>query len=448
MLFAAYFLAFAAVDTLTLPAEALLQVRAVAPLLIALGLITLAVSVALNPWRVDRVSDRFPHILQDTIIVALFAIAATVFQREKVLTTTAVGAVVIGFALQDTLGNLFAGLAIQIEKPFRVGDWVSVGSNADAMVTEITWRATKMRTRSGNFVVVPNSALAKDTVTNYSQPTADTRLELDVGVSYDTPPNEVKAVILDVLRNEPLIAGSHPPEVLVWDFAASSITYRIRVWRTEFTADDRIRDRVRTAIYYAFRRHNIEIPYPIETQLRRDLPPAPPSTDRETIEAAIEAAEIFSALTREQQGELAGLATAVLYGHGEPIVRQGEPGRSMFIVARGEAIVTAEPGRRELARIGEGGFFGEMSLLTGEARTATVTAAADCEAVEITTEAFRKFVLAEPSVLERITSLVATRRDELRRHLQAAAGAAGTGDESPRSLFDRVCRFLRLTPPG
>ena len=95
---------------------------------------------------------------------------ATLILRDRVMATTAVGAVVIGLALQDTLGNLFAGLAIQIEKPFRVGDWVTIGGQ-DGIVSEITWRATKMRTKAGNFVVVPNSMLAKDTITNYCEPT-------------------------------------------------------------------------------------------------------------------------------------------------------------------------------------------------------------------------------------------------------------------------------------
>src|SRR5947208_17117154 len=116
-------------------------------------------------------------IVQDAIVIALFGIVATLFMQEKVLATTAVGAVVVGFALQDTLGNLFAGLAIQIEKPFRVGHWVTIGGK-DGMVSEITWRATKIRTKQGNFVVVPNSALSRDTITNYSEPTLDTRVEV------------------------------------------------------------------------------------------------------------------------------------------------------------------------------------------------------------------------------------------------------------------------------
>src|SRR5690349_3789616 len=121
------------------------QAGVVAPLLLAFGAINAVVALAVNPWRADRLPDRFPTIVQDSIVIALFAVAATAVLQERVFAATAVSAVVIGLALQDTLGNFFAGLAIQIEKPFRVGQWVKVAGN-DGLVTEITWRATKLRT--------------------------------------------------------------------------------------------------------------------------------------------------------------------------------------------------------------------------------------------------------------------------------------------------------------
>ncbi len=153
--------------------------------------------------------ERFPNIVQDTIIIGLFLIVATVVMQEKFLTTSAVGAVVIGFALQDTLGNMFAGLAIQVEKPFRVGHWVAVGSY-EGLVTEVTWRATKLRTKTGNLVVLPNAFISKEAIVNYSEPAAPTRLEVVVGVSYDVPPNQVKAALIEAVANVPL-ALAEPP---------------------------------------------------------------------------------------------------------------------------------------------------------------------------------------------------------------------------------------------
>ena len=155
---------------------------ALARLAFVLAIVNLVVAVVVNPWRDDRPSDRVPAIVQDVTMLGLFTAIATVLMHEQLLTTSAVGAVVVGFALQDTLGNLFAGLAIQIEKPFKVGQWVRVGER-EGLVQEVTWRATKLRTKAGQFLIVPNSVIAKELLLNFSEPTEPTRIEVEVGAS-------------------------------------------------------------------------------------------------------------------------------------------------------------------------------------------------------------------------------------------------------------------------
>ena len=439
LLFGSYAAAAALAAYGPLPPEVAQQIRSFNPLLLALGLAVLIVVVTINPWREDRLPDRFPTIVQDAIVIALFALVATLFMQEKVLATTAVGAVVIGFALQDTLGNLFSGLAIQIEKPFRVGHWVTI-AGTEGLVSEVTWRATKIRTKAGNFVVVPNSVVAKETITNYSEPTHDTRLEVEVGASYDTPPNQVKAVIAQALRDEPLLVPGREPEILLVDFAASAITYRVRVWTADFAADMRVRDRVRSHIYYAFRRHGISIPYPVQVQI--DQPPVPPAGD-DGRARLIEGVEVLASLSGEQRAQLVASSRALLYEAGQVIVREGDPGASMFLVRRGEAAVRLAGADGEVARHGEGGFFGEMSLLTGDARSATVTAVTDCELIEIGAEEFRRVVLADAAVVERVTAAVAARRAELDQH-RATRPAGSATAEPAQNLVARVRRFLRL----
>ena len=441
LLFGAYAIAAALAAYGPLPPEVAQQIRSFNPLLLAFGLATLVVFVAINPWQEDRLPDRFPTIVQDAIVIALFALVAVLFMQEKILATTAVGAVVIGFALQDTLGNLFSGLAIQIEKPFRVGQWVTI-AGTDGLVSEVTWRATKIRTKAGNFVVVPNSVVAKETITNYSEPTHDTRLEVEVGASYDTPPNEVKAVIARALRDEPLLVPGREPEILIADFASSAITYRVRVWTTDFAADMRVRDRVRSHIYYAFRRHGISIPYPIQVQIEQEPPAAVPVDDHARARL-LDEVEILTSLTDEQRAQLVAASRALLYEAGQVIVREGDPGASMFVLRRGEASVTLAHTDGELARHREGGFFGEMSLLTGDARSATVTAVTDCELIEIGVEAFRRVVLADAAIVDRVTAAVAKRRAELDQH-RATRSSGSAVTETPQTLVARVRRFLRL----
>ena len=441
VLFGVYAVAAALAAYGPLPPDVAAQVRSFNPLLLAFGLAILVVVVAINPWREDRLPDRFPTIVQDAIVIALFAIVATLFMQEKVLATTAVGAVVIGFALQDTLGNLFSGLAIQIEKPFRVGHWVTI-AGTEGLVSEVTWRATKIRTKAGNLLVVPNSVVAKETITNYSEPSHDTRLEVEVGASYDTPPNEVKAVIAAALRNEPLLVSAREPEILITDFAASAITYRVRIWTADFAADMRVRDRVRSHIYYAFRRHGISIPYPIQVQIDQPPPATAPADDAGRA-GVLETVGILSSLTQEQRAQLVAGSRVLLYEAGQAIVREGEPGASMFVVKRGEAAVTIANTTGELARHRAGGFFGEMSLLTGDPRTATVTAVTDCELIEIGVDAFRSVVLADAAIVDRVTAAVATRRAELDQHRTTQAVGA-VAAETPHTLVSRVRQFLRF----
>jgi small-conductance mechanosensitive channel len=126
-LFALYAVSSGSLYWLSVPDDTRQTLEAINWLLIIFGVVNLAVALTINPWRIDRIPERFPNIVQDTIVIALFALIATLILRDRVMATTAVGAVVIGLALQDTLGNLFAGLAIQVEKPFRVGDWVTIG---------------------------------------------------------------------------------------------------------------------------------------------------------------------------------------------------------------------------------------------------------------------------------------------------------------------------------
>ena len=442
LLFLFYTIAAALAAYGRLPASVAAQIRVATPLLLAFGIANALVVLAINPWRADRIPDHYPKIVQDAIVITLFVLAAMLFMPDRIVATTAVGAVVIGFALQDTLGNLFAGLAIQIEKPFRVGHWVTIGG-VDGIVSEVTWRATKIRTKAGNFVVVPNSSVGKDTITNYSEPTRETRVEVEIGASYDTPPNEVKAVIRKALQGEPLIAPEPAPEVLLVDFAASAITYRVRVWTTDFAADERIRDRVRSRVYYAFRRHAISIPYPIQVQIDQDASAAAPDAG-DARARSFDGVEILAALTDEQRVELAAVSRPQLYAAGEAIVAEGDAGDSMFVLARGEAAVTLSQTEGVVATLRAGAFFGEMSLLTGDARSATVSAVTDCELIEVSADAFRRVVLTDAAIVDRVAAAVETRRAELERH-RASRAADGTAAETPQTFVNRVRRFLRLS---
>jgi small-conductance mechanosensitive channel/CRP-like cAMP-binding protein len=415
---------------------------AIARLLFVLAVISLFVVAIANPWREDRPSERFPAIVQDVVVIGLFLVISTMLMKEQLLTTSAVGAVVVGFALQDTLGNLFSGLAIQIEKPFRVGHWVAVGGH-EGQVQEITWRATKLRTKAGQFLIVPNGVISKEPILNYSEPTIPTRLDVEVGANYSVPPNQVKTALREALGNSPLVLTTPPANVVLQDFAASAITYRVQFWVADYAVDNQARDQVRTNIWYAFRRHNIEIPFPIQVQYEREEEPARTPAAISDAATRLGAIELFATVSPDRRVELARDAHEHLFCAGEAIVRQGEAGSSMFVVLSGRARVVLEPAGQEVAVIEPGGFFGEMSMLTGDTRTATVRAIDDVRALEISAERFRALAIEQPDLVEHISRVVSSRRVGLDEARAVAAASAATV-AAPRTLLGRIQKFLRL----
>jgi small-conductance mechanosensitive channel len=407
----------------------------------AAALINLLVVSLINPLRSDRVPDRFPSIVQDAIVIGLLMLIATFAFGEKFLATSAVSAVVLGFALQDTFGNAIAGLAIQSEKPFNIGHWVKVGE-FEGRVAEVTWRATRLRTKSGNFIVLPNNIVGKEPIINYSEPVAPTRLTVEVGCSYDAPPNRVKAVIREALANCPIALRAPAPQIVLSKFDSSAINYDVKFWIEDFETDDAARDQVRSAIYYALRRRNIEIPYPIQIEMHRDV--RTPDTQNQIAqrEHLISAIDLFSSLSAEHRTLIAASTSSVAFADGEAIVRQGQPGDSMYVVCSGSASVMIEGQRIPIATIGQGGYFGEMSLLTGDPRTATVVAQGDVVALEIGADVFRQLADLSPRAVEQFGIAAAARRAELegvRASIQATAVV-----EAPASFMSRMRKFLKI----
>jgi small-conductance mechanosensitive channel/CRP-like cAMP-binding protein len=410
-------------------------------LLIAFALLNAIVPLLFNPWFRDQPSDHAPAIVQDTLVAAFGVVAAmAIFQNSTLFTSSAIAAAILGFALQDTLGNAISGIAIQIEKPFRVGHWISVGG-FEGLVTEVTWRATKIRTKAGNQVIVPNSTIAKDAINNYSEPTAPTRLEIEVGAAYQATPGEVKAAILRAIDQAPGVLKTPLPDALLVDFANSAIVYRARFWIDDFSRDNHAKDAVRTAIYYEFKRRGIEIPYPIQVEYSKEEAPVDTPERRDRFRQALAAVHVLAPLPPDAHRALAETVRESLFANGELVVREGEAGDSMFIVLTGEVAIVVGPERREVAVTKAGGYFGEMSLLTGDPRTATVLARGETTVLEISAAAFRAYVKSNPGVIDELAAAAVARRRELEesRGKTPAPAAAATV-----SLAQRMRHFFGI----
>ncbi len=247
----------------------------------------------------------------------------------------------------------------------------------------------------------------------------------------------MKAALLSAVRQSLRVLTDPPPDVVLVDFAASSITYRVRFWITDFAADERARDDVRTFIYYELQRRGMEIPYPIQIEYSRTEETAEPPARRDAVEALVAAVPVFAGLPVEAHRALALDARSLVFAQGEAIVREGDPGQSMFVVERGQVDVVLAAGGR-VATTDAGGYFGEMSLLTGATRSATVVASCDSAVVEISSDGFRTYVRSHPDALAAIAAVAAKRQQELD---QAKAGAVVTDSAS---LLNRMKQFFGL----
>ncbi len=418
----------------------------IALILGSLALLRAAVTLLLNPFRMDTVPDHFPSIVQDAVVVGAFVIVATYQAPDKLLATSAIGGLVLGLALQDTLGNLFAGLAIQVEKPFRVGDWVKA-ANYEGRVAEVTWRATRIRTRSGNFVIIPNSLISKDTVVNFSRPSPVQRLEFTVGLDYNTPPNRVKRVMLQAAAEVPEILKEPPADVLLVSYADSSINYKCRFWIADFAVTDPIIDKFATLLYYKLRREGLTIPFPIhEVRFQKEAIPNT-ETDTDVRLGFLEQVELFRGLTSSEKALISAGMEAQSFGSSEAIIRQGDPGDSMFFIREGSVRVLLRTGDQvhQVTTLGEGDYFGEMALLTGEPRTATIIADSDVDTYVLRKQALREVLIQAPGILEEISRTMAERKAQLEREAtQAARKSSSSTKEEQENFLSRIHRFFKL----
>ena len=399
-----------------------------------------------------------PRLLIDIFnVVVLAAVVLFILYRifdvnltALVVTSTVVSAV-IGLSLQDTLGNIIAGLALQMDRPFVVGDWANINGN-EGEIMRMNWRTITLRTFDNNHVVVSNANTARQDIVNYSRPTVVQRIHAQVGLSYSDPPAEVKRVLIDAIREVKGILSSPIPEVLLSEFADSAVVYDVRFWIDDYSRRYTIHDEVMTRIWYAIRRNGMAVPFPIRDVTVQHQTEARSAAATEAAVAkafdSLRPLSIFATLTDEQILHLAERAAIRLYTTGEVLVHQGDTGDSLFVIRSGQARVEAkhDNGRvTTLAHIPPGDFFGEMSLLTGERRSASVVAEDETEVVVVDKNALAEVLAGDLKSLVALSDVVEKRMQESEAARIASANAMA---DQPQfhgpSLRARIQTFLGI----
>ena len=399
-----------------------------------------------------RTGLRLPIILRDLIQMVSFVVIlfgslsqSGLANFVSFITTSAVLTAVVGLALQNTIANLFAGIVMHMDGAIGAGDWVQLGQRV-GRITQIRWRSTILRTTDGDNLIVPNGQFTQQDVYNYSRPTPRHRRSVQVSFGYQHPPNEVRQILVAAARGAPGVLPDPAPDSFLADFGDSGVLYKVRFWIDEFPRRNEVEGEVRSRIWYAARRAGLEIPFPTRTVHMVGAGAMPEGSLAERA-AALRQIDLFATLEPTELELLARGARPVRFAVGEPIIRQGEGGDSLFIIAAGEVLVSLGQGgvNQTVTTLRAGDFFGEMSLVTGEPRSATCSARSDVLCYVIDHDALRTLLAERPQLAEHLSSLLAARQAALeKKGGELSARAAAATAEHKKRLLARIRNFFDL----
>jgi small-conductance mechanosensitive channel len=364
---------------------------------------------------IRRMGVRPPRLMREVVALGVYLVLAGIILRSMdievtgLIATSAVITVVVGLALQQTLGNLLAGLALAWEQRLSIGTWVKMDGRV-GLIEETGWRSLVARNRLGERILVPNSDVGSARITILGSGERPVAVAVRLGVAYGVPPDAVKRVLEAVAVDLPGVVADPPPRILTVEFADSAVVYECRLWtHTPWCRDD-LTDAFLTRAHAALARANMEIPFPQRT-LHRARPVEPldaPGRRR----LALEACELFADVPEEALAALCESSSLRRYAPGESVVRAGDASTALYVVASGEAVVEQKKGR-EIARLSAGDFFGEMAFLTGTVRTATVRAAASAlEVVKIDQTGLRSLLADHAELADQLAEKMAARQLE------------------------------------
>jgi small-conductance mechanosensitive channel/CRP-like cAMP-binding protein len=393
--------------------------------------------VALLP----RIRLNVPRILRDVIIAVASIVAILgIFKRagfnlSGLIATSAVLTLVIGVSLQDTLGNIMGGLALQLDNSIKVGDWIKVGTEINGRVAEIRWRYTAVETRNWETIIVPNSVLMKGQVMVVGRRAGQPdlwRRWVWFNVDFRYQPSDVITCVNEALQGKPIdrVATSPAAHCILMDLHESYCRYAVRYWLTDIAVDDPTDSEIRTRIYFALKRADIPLSIPghavfmtEDTTQRRE---AKRSADRDRRLTAVSQVDLFKGIPEEERERLAAGLRYAPFTKGEVLTKQGAEAHWLYMMVEGEAAVrvAVDGAEREVAKLRAPSFFGEMSLMTGEPRSATVVALNDVECYRLDKAVFQETIKKRPEIAEVVADVLAKRK------VQLAAVKEGLGEEA------------------
>jgi CRP-like cAMP-binding protein len=387
--------------------------------------------------------------------MAVFVTASRVgIDLTGIVATGAVLTGVIGLALQDLLGNVFGGLSLQLDHTINVGDWIKV-QDVIGRVVEMRWRSTSIETSDWETVIIPNSLLTRSQVMVLGRRQGEARRwrqQLEFSVDFRYQPNEVIDCVQRALRGHPIehVASVPPAQCVLKSVHDSAGHYAVRYWLTDIANDTSTNSVVLTRVFYALKRADIPLSMPAHAVFMTEESPERKANKRASEQerrvAALARIGLFRDLSDGERIELAAGLTRAPFARGEVLTRAGAEGHHLYVISSGTVSVRADDGgeEHELAKLSGGEFFGEMSLLTGAPRSATVVALTDVECYRLDAEVFQRLLSRREDLAEKVAQALSERRAGQQSRRPTGTARPLPAELSQPYLLDRIRAFFRV----
>lgn len=406
----------------------------------------------------DSFRSRTPNLLLGIVsfffvVVGGLIVFAAVWKKDlsPLLTTFGVGSIVFGLALQDTLGNLFAGLALVFDRPFSVGDWIQVG-DVVGRVKEVDWRSVRVVTRELNEITIPNVTLGKERIMNFSAPSPLYGMRVTIGFSCDAPPNLVRQMLTEVALSTPGTVAEPYPDIRTLSYNAYTIDYEALIFISDFGPLNRIRSDFMTRVWYAAKRYGITIPYPIQVIYKTEVPAQVRDEKADLLAFDMtRSAELFKSLTPDECRSIVNEGRIEVFAGGETLFKEGDQGDFLYVFLEGQVAIqiTGDQGKQvTLTNLSRGDVIGEMALFTGEPRKASARASTDVKALRVEKPSIAELLESREELINAFVASIANRlrqaEEAKEQHRVLLATIRDTLKVDETALKQRILRFFRL----
>ena len=413
--------------------------------------------LVINPLVRRQTGADAPSILANFVhglllIATVPLIIKFVFERPiaGLVASSGLVTLIIGLAIRDMIADFFSGIAMNIERPYSIGDWVELEPGLVGRVTELNWRSTRLVTQSHRTVIVPNNNLASRQFINYSLPQRRYRESLQIALNYTTDPERAENILTAAIMATPGLSEGADHNVRIQSFSERGVTYEIRFWIDDLAKKVSLRHRLAGNVLRYLHQAGVPIPYgQQEVLLTRERKLR--AERRLDVRRLLSRMDLFSGLTREELTRLADCVVARDYLKEHVIFERGDEGTALYLLVEGiaEATVDMNDDGPAHAKIEPGQAFGEMSLLTGAPRAATVRAVTDVHALEIRRDDLEPIFRARPEIANDLAEVMAHRlRDNRASAARRHTSANDDGHRSrARHIAGRITQFFGLGAP-